>query len=265
MYGAEWLIVMALLGLAAGAAGGFLLGRQLGGGQRLRELEEQLAAARRQYEDYRHEVVTQFSETARKFQTLNDSYTDLHRQLAKSSSILCGDVSGPLLAAPSGHQDLLTDRARESAAPAETADGAGTDTASTDHPASTGGAKTGASTAEQPSESPAAADAAAEPVGQPIDEPAGKPVGKPEAAADEEPPTLRERVERAAQSPRAEAAPPGTPTLSDDIRVAEPADPRGALLRPSGPAAGAAAPAGGTPEPGAADAPETRSAGAGRS
>jgi hypothetical protein len=52
-------------------------------------------------------VVSQFSETARKFQTLNDSYTDLHEQLARSSQVLCGDLTGPLLQAPAGHQDLI--------------------------------------------------------------------------------------------------------------------------------------------------------------
>ncbi|HEX7037983.1 MAG TPA: DUF1043 family protein [Pseudomonadales bacterium] len=206
MYGFEWLIVMTLLGLAAGAVGGYLLARQLGaGGQRLRELEEQLAAARRQYEDYRHEVVTQFSETARKFQTLNDSYTDLHRQLAKSSSILCGDVSGPLLAAPSGHQDLLTDRSREPGEPAATAE--------------TADAASAAAAADRPSEPPPAATTDAH--------------GEPDAATDEEPPTLRERVERAARTPRAAAAQSDASMLSD-IRVAEPADGRDALKRPVG-------------------------------
>jgi uncharacterized membrane-anchored protein YhcB (DUF1043 family) len=108
VYGAEWLIGLGLLGLVAGLGGGFLLANRAGaGGSRARELESQLESARHELESYRQEVVNQFSETARKFQTLNDSYTDLHQQLAKSSSILCGDVSGELLAAPSGHQDLI--------------------------------------------------------------------------------------------------------------------------------------------------------------
>jgi uncharacterized membrane-anchored protein YhcB (DUF1043 family) len=112
VYGAEWLIGLALLGGLAGLAGGYLLaGRN--GGNRQRELEAQLSSARRELGDYRQEVVQQFSETARKFQALNDSYTDLHEQLARSSSVLCGDISGPLLEAPAGHQDLIPAEVRE--------------------------------------------------------------------------------------------------------------------------------------------------------
>lgn len=114
MYGVEWLIGLALLGLAAGLGGGYLLGNRTGSrAGRIRRLESDLESSRQELADYRREVVSQFSETARKFQTLNDSYTDLHRQLARSSSILCGDVTGPLLAAPSGHQDLIAPEVRE--------------------------------------------------------------------------------------------------------------------------------------------------------
>lgn len=107
MYGAEWLIVLGALGLAVGLGCGYLLAVRRGPGGRARQLEAQLTAARQELDDYRSEVVAQFSETARKFQNLNDAYTDLHEQLAKSSSVLCGDLTGPLLEAPSGHQDLI--------------------------------------------------------------------------------------------------------------------------------------------------------------
>lgn len=108
MYGAEWLIGLGVLGLLAGVGAGYLLATRTGpGGSRARELEAQLAAARQELDDYRQQVVAEFSETARKFQTLNDSYTDLHQQLARSSQVLCGDITGPLLEAPQGHQDLI--------------------------------------------------------------------------------------------------------------------------------------------------------------
>lgn len=107
MYGAEWLIGLGVLGLAIGLGCGYLLAVRRGTGGRARQLEAQLTAARRELDEYRSEVVAQFSETARKFQTLNDSYTDLHEQLAKSSSVLCGDLTGPLLEAPNGHQDVI--------------------------------------------------------------------------------------------------------------------------------------------------------------
>ncbi len=113
MYGAEWLIGLGVLGLAIGLGCGYLLAARHGSAGRARQLEAQLTAARQELDDYRNEVVAQFSETARKFQTLNDSYTDLHEQLAKSSSVLCGDLTGPLLEAPSGHQDLIPAEIRD--------------------------------------------------------------------------------------------------------------------------------------------------------
>ena len=145
MYGAEWLIGLGLLGLVTGLGGGYLLATRVGAGAgRLRELEAELERARRELTDYRQEVVAQFSETARKFQTLNDSYTDLHQQLARSSSILCGDVTGPLLAAPAGHQDLLPDATR-------TADGDRPARRPREEPSASGGEEPSASSGEEPS------------------------------------------------------------------------------------------------------------------
>jgi len=106
VYGVEWLIVLALIGLAAGGGIGYLLANRGSGGKR--QLESDLQAARQELQDYRQAVVSEFSDTARKFQTLNDAYRDLHEQLARSSSALCGDITGgPLLEAPAGHQDVI--------------------------------------------------------------------------------------------------------------------------------------------------------------
>ncbi|MDZ7668232.1 MAG: DUF1043 family protein [Gammaproteobacteria bacterium] len=102
-----------MLGLAVGLGCGYFMAARRGSAGRARQLEAQLTTARQELDDYRSEVVAQFSETARKFQTLNDSYTDLHEQLAKSSSVLCGDVTGPLLQAPNGHQDLIPAEIRD--------------------------------------------------------------------------------------------------------------------------------------------------------
>jgi uncharacterized protein len=116
VYGVTWLAGLTLIGMVVGLAGGWFLAVRSGRyNLRVETLEAELAAARRQLDEYRQQVVTEFSETARKFQTLNDAYTDLHRHLARSSSELCGDVSGPLLAAPQGHQDLLTAETRPDA------------------------------------------------------------------------------------------------------------------------------------------------------
>ncbi len=108
MYGVEWFISLGILGVAA-AAGGYLVGRRGSGtgSRRVEALETALAQARQELADYRREVATQFSETARKFRTLNESYSDLHQQLARSSSLLCGDAAGPLLPGPAEPQVLL--------------------------------------------------------------------------------------------------------------------------------------------------------------
>jgi len=126
VYGVEWLIVLALIGLAAGGGIGYLLANRGNGGKR--QLESDLQAARRELQEYRQAVVGEFSDTARKFQTLNDAYRDLHEQLARSSSALCGDITGPLLESPAGHQDVIPadvrDRVLSEPAAAATATGA---------------------------------------------------------------------------------------------------------------------------------------------
>jgi uncharacterized membrane-anchored protein YhcB (DUF1043 family) len=120
VYGLGWLVALGLIGVVIGLAGGwFLAGRSGRYSLRVEALEAELASARRELGDYRQQVVEEFSETARKFQTLNDAYTDLHRQLAQSSSVLCGDVGAPLLKAPDGHQDLLAGEHDESLSPDE--------------------------------------------------------------------------------------------------------------------------------------------------
>ena len=111
MYGVEWLILLGVVGLVVGAVVGYLLATRGNGGKR--QLEADLAASRAELQNYRESVVTEFSATARKFQALNDAYTDLHRQLAHSSQALCGDITGPLLEAPVGHQDVIPADVRE--------------------------------------------------------------------------------------------------------------------------------------------------------
>lgn len=111
MYGVEWLILLGVVGLVVGALVGYLLATRGNGGKR--QLEADLAASRAELQNYRESVVTEFSATARKFQALNDAYTDLHRQLAHSSQTLCGDITGPLLEAPVGHQDVIPADVRE--------------------------------------------------------------------------------------------------------------------------------------------------------
>ncbi len=67
---------------------------------RVTELENALESAQEELADYKREVFGQFAETAEKFRALDQSYHDLHRQLAASSVALCGDAATPLLAGP---------------------------------------------------------------------------------------------------------------------------------------------------------------------
>ena len=103
----EWLIAGGLLalGLILGLGIGLFISRKTG---KVRDLQEQLKSSQSEMKEYREQVVTQFSETARKFKTLNDAYSDLHQQLAESASALCGNSVGPLLEAPTSVEKLLT-------------------------------------------------------------------------------------------------------------------------------------------------------------
>jgi uncharacterized membrane-anchored protein YhcB (DUF1043 family) len=262
VYGVEWLIGLGLLALAAGLGGGYLLAGRIGSGAgRVRELEAELASARQELGAYRQEVVAQFSETARKFQSLNDSYTDLHQQLAKSSSILCKDVSGPLLAAPAGHQDLIPAEVRK----ADTSDGREADgeamRAEREPQPATGG--------EPPASRPDAAlpkdpalrkDAvspkdAASPEGTALqnDSAAPEDAAAPQDTAlpeDDEPPTLRERVEpppapqpTPAAAARADAAPARAEYSAPHPSARRGGDPEIRVSEPRAPTPGAQPPA----------------------
>ena len=117
MANVEWLIAGGLLalGLAIGLGIGLFISRKTG---KVRDLQNQLDSTQSELDEYREQVVTQFSETAHKFKTLNDAYVDLHQQLANSASALCGNAAGPLLEAPGSVEKLI---------PAEAADEASTE------------------------------------------------------------------------------------------------------------------------------------------
>ncbi len=107
----ETVMGIALLTLLAGAGVGYFLGKGRGTSTRVKELEAALATSQTELADYRREVYGQFAQTAEKFRALDDSYNDLHRQLAASSVALCGDDATPLLAGPG--QSLLADTQEE--------------------------------------------------------------------------------------------------------------------------------------------------------
>ena len=121
MFSLGWIIGVGIVAGVSGVGFGIWYNQRSGAIERVLELEEQLASAQRVYEDYRQEVFDQFSDTAQKFQTLNESYVDLHQHLAKSANVLCGDMAaGPLL--EGGLVSALTDESdvSESEEPTDT-------------------------------------------------------------------------------------------------------------------------------------------------
>lgn len=97
MFSLGWIIGVGIFAGMAGVGLGIWYNQRSGVKERVLELEEQLASAQRMHEDYRQEVFDQFSDTAKKFQTLNESYVDLHQHLAKSADVLCGDMAAGFL------------------------------------------------------------------------------------------------------------------------------------------------------------------------
>ena len=82
----------------------------------MQALESQLNASRDELVNYRQEVFQQLSDTADKFRNLDQSYHALHRQLATSAAMLCGDQATSLLAGdvePLLTQDELTEQSEK--------------------------------------------------------------------------------------------------------------------------------------------------------
>lgn len=97
------LLVLGGIGIAlAGIAIGVVIGRVTGRARKAAELETELEQTKEAFEEYRGEVVQQFADTAGKFRRLNESYSDLHQQLATSASVLCADRAGDVLLALPG-------------------------------------------------------------------------------------------------------------------------------------------------------------------
>ena len=97
----EWVVGIAVVSMLVGLALGYFL--PLGNAKKARvgELENALETAQQELADYKGEVFSQFATTAEKFRNLDQSYQELHQQLARSSVDLCGDAATPLLAAAS--------------------------------------------------------------------------------------------------------------------------------------------------------------------
>ncbi len=101
MYDMQWLVGTGVIAGVLGILIGLGIARMGGRTRRAQELEAELEASQEELKSYKAEVFSQFGETARKFERLNESYADLHKQLATSASVLCADMdSSALLAGP---------------------------------------------------------------------------------------------------------------------------------------------------------------------
>ncbi|MEC7662326.1 MAG: DUF1043 family protein [Pseudomonadota bacterium] len=94
-------VLIVLVAFIAGAMlSYFLLRSGIFGHARIVELEQALAASEAELADYKQRVTNEFTDTAEKFRSLNRSYEELHRQLAKSANALCGEAGAPMLLEP---------------------------------------------------------------------------------------------------------------------------------------------------------------------
>ncbi|MDP6375679.1 MAG: DUF1043 family protein [Pseudomonadales bacterium] len=101
----EAIIESALLWIIGAGVGGLLLGtraasfiaRSRSERHEIERLTAELAQAETALDTYRAEVFEEFAQTAVKFKALNDSYSDLHQQLARSASVLCGEPAANAL------------------------------------------------------------------------------------------------------------------------------------------------------------------------
>ncbi len=86
-----WLILASML--AVGVLVGFFIGRSKGdtSAPKVQELEESIAQANQEMQEYRGQVTGHFEKTANLFNQLTNDYREVYEHLAKSSEQLCGD------------------------------------------------------------------------------------------------------------------------------------------------------------------------------
>jgi len=86
-----WLILASML--AVGVLVGYFMGRSKGdtSAPKVQELEESIAQANQEMQDYRGQVTGHFEKTANLFNQLTNDYREVYEHLANSSEQLCGD------------------------------------------------------------------------------------------------------------------------------------------------------------------------------
>ncbi len=99
MYTQEMMIGIGIGCVVGGIILGLIAGRFFLRSKHAAQLERELSDAQEAMKDYKNEVFQQFGDTASKFEKLNESYADLHQQLATSATVLCADMPNvPLIA-----------------------------------------------------------------------------------------------------------------------------------------------------------------------
>ena len=111
MLSIEWLILIGVGVFVVGGLAGYLLRSfAFGGSRKEADLARALEESEQALADYKQEVMERFSDTADKFRRLNESYSDLHQQLAESAVALCGDeITTPLLERPVAAEEVAED------------------------------------------------------------------------------------------------------------------------------------------------------------
>lgn len=86
-----WLILASML--AVGILIGYFMGRSKGdtSAPKVQELEDGIAQATQEMQDYRGQVTNHFEKTANLFNQLTNDYREVYEHLANSSEKLCGD------------------------------------------------------------------------------------------------------------------------------------------------------------------------------
>lgn len=79
-----------VLGLVLGS----VFQKSRGNGAKEQRVEQKLNETEENFAKYQAEVSAHFVDTARKVQQLNNSYREVHEQLAKGATMLCGENEG---------------------------------------------------------------------------------------------------------------------------------------------------------------------------
>lgn len=114
-----WLILASML--AVGVLLGFFMGRNKGdtSAPRVKELEESLAQANQDMQEYRGQVTGHFEKTAGLFNQLTNDYREVYEHLASSSEQLCGEEVAKLKSLTADSKVLEGEGEKLESAPAQ--------------------------------------------------------------------------------------------------------------------------------------------------